>query len=63
MTDPLQASNGETQIQELTSDELGHVSGGAFLGGVYVAVGDVNGDGAVDTSGYNTWRTNFGRTA
>lgn len=33
---------------------------GGFRGGVFVATGDVNGDGVVDAADYTVWRDNFG---
>lgn len=61
MTDQVQSTTqkAETQVQELTTDELEHVGGGAFLGGVFVGLADgsVRNVGAAD---YVVWRKHSG---
>lgn len=63
MTDQIQPSpKGETQVRDLTSEQLDRVTGGELSnGGILVALGD----GSVrntDSGDYATWRTRFGST-
>lgn len=60
MTDQLQSQTREPQVQDLTSDELDHVSGGSsHTGGVLVALGDGSVRN-VDAGDYVLWRKTLG---
>ena len=67
MTDRVLSQKHETQVQELSPDQLDHVTGGAASGGILVAMGDgsvrlgdANGDGDVDGRDFLVWRKSGG---
>ncbi len=55
MTQQPQCPKDETQVRDLTPDELQDVGGGAFTGGVYVGLADGSVRN-VDAADYVVWR-------
>ena len=67
MTDQVLSQKHETQVQELSSDQLEHVAGGASTAGILIAWGDgsvrmadADGNGYVDAADYVVWRKSNG---
>ena len=63
MTDQALSQKHETQVQELSPDQLEQVVGGAASGGILVAMGDGSvrsGDGDVDGRDFLVWRKSAG---
>lgn len=67
MTDKLQSQEPDTQVQDLSLDQLEEVAGGGSTSGVLVGMGDgsvrfgdANGDGDVDGRDFLVWRKSNG---
>lgn len=65
MTDQVLSQTHETQVQELSLDQLEHVAAGTSTGAIAmgdgsVRLGDFNADGRVDAADYVVWRKTLG---